>query len=643
MIPQQHIDRWSRLALAVILSLNLTPSSVAENAPDNATRLKVLEGYVTKGLALQEANLLLDTPNPTTRDLSHAALSYIVRDHDYAKSEKTLNYLFALQNVNPSSPAYGTIPWQQNNPIIKDANAIEFTAMALGPLFMHYGSGFSADFRASAAKNLRAAVVAIRNHKVPPAYTNISLMRAVNMTLLGEYLGDSAVASEGEALLDEWIAFTRENGLSEFGSSVYGGVQNNVAGSLFNSTREPRIQAKAKLILDYLWTDSAANYFGPGEELCGANSRTYSFLKHDYNVNGAFYVLGLQSATPPSVGILSEDSLTWANGVWGKYHLEPRIFELAHTPERIVCERWGTKPGQTRYNYITPHFALGSSSCFYGSQDRQVSLHLASTKKLPILSVVPDDIDSPYGKVRFTERGGHVKIHHLKYAVSTAQEKGAVLELLDLAQGISESAKSERPGTYATTNVILPYLADGLFVDGKKADWSKGNIPVTPQTTIGVLEGKTGVAIRLFHADGIPEGKAASFFLKDDGKDFKDFPAARLVAYHASGSDAVPAVPTAKSGVLILVAECKDQEAFQKFLAQAQQWTFAEKMEGALWQVTATPPAGEAKTKPTLMASLDLTAKTTGPRAVNGKEITPCLMTINGVDISQDVWKAPKK
>ena len=638
MLTGYYNKRRGWLLLTAIFTLALAGPVVAQTTQENTSRLKVLEGYVTRQLTRMEADLQTPAPQPTTRDLSHAALAYIIRGQDYEKARKALEHLFALQDMNPASPGYGTVPWQENNPEIKDPNAIEFTAMGFAPIFIRYSSAFPADFIATATKHLQASIAAIRRHKVPPSYTNISLMRAANLILLGEYLHDAEASKEGEAVLDQWLAFTRENGLSEFGSSVYGGVQSNVVASLKNNVREPRIQAKAKMILDYMWTDFAANYFVAGDELSGASSRTYSFLKHDYNLNGAFYVLGFQNNPPPAVGVLSEDVLTWANGNWGKYRPDAKIYELSRVPERIVCQRWGLKPGQDRYNYITPEFALGSSSCYYQPQDREIALHLASPKKLPIITVIPDNLDAPYGKLRLVEGGGHRKIQHIRYALSAVQEKGAVLALLDLTPGVADSLKSKYPVNSIGTNVILPYQADGLFVDGKEVEWTGGDIPVSAQSTIGVLEGKTGVAIRLFRADNLAEGKSTTFFLKADGKDFKDFPAVRLVAYHAASKGEIIPVSKALSGVLILVSPCKDREAFQNFLVQAKQWALTEKTEGDLWQVTATPPKSTA-TAPVLSASLNLVTKMTGPRLVNGKEIVPSLMTINGVDWSTEVWK----
>ena len=603
----------------------------------NVARLNTLQGYVSTELSALEAGLATSVPEPTTRDLAQGALTYILREANYVRSRQLLDYLFALQDMNPVSTGYGTFPWQQNHPEIVDPNAVEFTMLPLGPLFLNYSSGFPADFQTSALSHLQAALVAVTRHQVSVTYTNIFLMRATNLILLGQYLNDTMAQNEGEAALDQWIAYVRANGVSEFDSSVYSGVQINVLTTLYNNVRTARIQAKVKVMLDYLWADVAANYFVAGQELSGATSRTYSFLKHDYNLNGHYYLDGIQPIASNSVGILSEDGLTSANGKWGKYSLESKFYDLSRISERVIVQKWGSGAGQDRYTYITPNFAIGSASRYYCQQDRPVSVHLASSKKLPILGLIPDAFDAPYGKVQVVESSGHTKIEHLKYAISAVQEKGALLTLLDLGPGITDEANAGLPVTSAATNLILPYLADGIYLNGIKVTWSQSVIALSSQSTVGVLEGTTGVAIRLFHADAAQSGVTPTYYLKNDGKNFTDFPSARLVAYHTSGSAPVPAVATVRSGVLILIATCNDATAFQSFLAQASQWTFTETLSGNLWQVTAQPPAG-APSLPVLAASLDLAAKVTGPRTVNGGAIVPKLLTVNGVDWAQIIW-----
>ena len=602
----------------------------------NATRLATIGGYVTQDIAKLQQTLKASPPTPLSRDLAYAALDYLLQSRDYAGAQSTLAYLFALQNMNPASSGYGQVPWQQNHPEIQDANAIQFTSLALGPIFLNYASGFTADFQASSIANLQAAVSAIWEESVDVSYTNIYLARAVNLILIGEYLCDPVTVNAGEACLDQWIEFTRNNGISEFGSAVYGAVQSNAACTLFNNVRDAGIRAKAQTILDYLWVDHEANYFAPAQELSGPSSRTYSFLGHDYNLNGDYYLLGLQPTAPPAVGDLSGDSMNWVNGVWGKYSPAPWISALANISERVVSQKWGLRPGQTRYNYITANYTLGSSSSYYGPQDRQVALRLASTKKLPIISVVPDAFDSPYGNVWVGEGSGHVKLCHLAYGLCTVQEKGALLELLDLAPGINAAVSSGTAVTSAATDVILPYLADALYVNGQPVVWGSGTVPISSQTTVGVLEGTTGVAIRVFHADPVGTG-TASFYLKNDGST-QGYPSARLVAYHTSGTNAVPSVTSVRAGVFIQVATCANLAAFQSFLSQAQQWTFTDGMAGNLWQVTANPPSGSGS--PTLMASFNETTMSTDSRMVNGSPMATKMMTINGVDWSQQVWNS---
>jgi hypothetical protein len=619
--------------LAISLSIFSTVSAHAQ-APeptlasqDYATRLQLIAGYVSADLAKFEANLQSPKPEPTSRDISAAALVYAMRDQDFAKAQALLEHLFTLQAMDPASKSYGSVLWQENHPEISDANAIEFTSMALGPLFLRYSGKFTPEFQAAAKPHLQAAVVAMLRHNVPVAYTNIFFMRFENLILLGEYLHDPSAVAQGVAFMDQWIQFTRENGISEFDSSVYSGVQTNVVHDLYSNVQDPAIKAKVKVILDYLWTDFSANFFAPRQEICGPSSRTYSFVSHDYNVNGHLYLGGLETKPPLAVQILSEDGMTWANGTWDKYRPAAKILALGSVPVRIVEQRWGSLPGMDRYNYITPDFSIGSASRFYGEQDRLVAIHLATAKPMPVITVVPDAFDSPYGNVVKLEKGGHRKIRHLKYLISAVQEKGSLLALYDLAPGLKG-----QPQSSISTSVLLPLDADELCVNGQPVTWNDLGISVPAGATVGVRVGQTAVAVRIFHADAMKTDGAVSFWLKADGKKLH---AGRLVAYHSDGSDSFTSVTTLRSGVLLLTATCADSKAFQSFLARAAQWTFLESSKNGMWQVNATPPAKSGR--PVLTASLGPDG--TGPRSVDGKETTPVLLSVNGMDWASEIWK----
>jgi hypothetical protein len=622
--------------LAPCLLFAVSASAAGEKQP-SAERLDALRSRLDPGVAALDAQLKASKPEPVTRELAAGALAHVMLYQDAARARELIEKVFIQQNIDPASPKYGDVPWQMNHPEIDDPNAIQFTSLPLAALFIKYGDLFPSDFRDEARPRLTAALAAVKSKSVPVWYTNIFLMKMANMILLGEYLGDTNSVNEGKAGLQQWLDFTAANGITEFNSAVYAGVQLDVLHLLYNLAKDADARRQAGLALDYLWADAAANYFSPSEAMAGSSSRSYSFLNHDLNLNQYYYLFGYQDSLPARVGDLSGEVYSWANGVWGGYAPSEALWKLSREPRRVVRQRVGSEPGKDRYTFITPSFALGSSSFFYEHQDRQISLMLNSAKKLPVISVVLDPFNSPYGKVTILEtHGGHRKVMHLRNEISAVQEEGAVLALIDLA---SEATK--RIGGSVATNVILPLKADGLYLEGKPVTWEKDTIPVPADSVIGIREGRAAVAIRIFLADGAMPDHPMSY-LKNDGARYG---AGRLVVYHSRGKEGITTVRPLRSGVIVLAAECETNEDFAKFLENARAWKVTSSQEGQVWQAAASGPS---PSKPgeelSLSASIDLGKKQTGERKVNDRAYDDKqVFSVNGENLAARVFSETSK
>lgn len=628
------LNSW--IALGVVLALCGDVLAVDSPSPE-AARLEALQPRVQAGLTELETLRNSSKPEPVVRELGAAALAYMMVSQDAGKAQAALEEIFALQNMDQEKPHYGNVPWQKGHPEIDDANAVEFTALPVAALFIKYGDRLPPEYRDKVRSRLGAALIAVEGHPVPVWYTNIYLMNLANMILLGECVDNPEAIARGKARLEQWLEFTRKNGITEYNSAVYAGVQLDVLHTLYNLVKDSEIRQLAGRALDYVWTDAAANYFPAAEAMSGSSSRSYSFLGHDLNVNQYYYLYGFQQTLPGRVGGLWGDLFAWANGVWGGYSPSADLKRLAEEPVRVIRQRTGEEEGKDRYNYITPSFAMGTSSFFYEHQDRQVSLMLNSKKDLPVVSVVLDPFNAPYGKVRILEtHGGHYKIMHLRNEVSAVQEKGAVLALMNLS---SEAAK--KIGGSVATNVILPLQADGLYLDGKPVKWDKDVIPVSRDSVIGIREGRAAVAIRLFHADPAMEGHPV-YYLRNDGARYG---AGRLVAYHSRGKDGVTPVKMLRSGVMLLARECANDEEFTRFLQEAQAWWFEDAMEGDIWKVTASGPSpNEAGASLALAAALDIPGKRPAARQVNGDPYDVSkVFTVNGRDMIGTIFAPTAK
>ena len=586
-------------------------------------------------------------PTPSIRDLPNGALAALALGEDPGVAEKLLRAEFAQQNMDPASAQFGDIPWQIGHPEVKDANSIEFGFQAVGPILLHFRDRLTPAFIQEATTHVRAAFVSIRRHKVKASYTNIYLMKTVNLTLMGESVGDTVAADQGYAQLDTWMQYTRDAGIHEFDSPTYYATDLNSLILGYRYAARPGAREKFKRILDYFWTDIATNLLSSRGILSGPHSRDYDFLNGTGGLNLYLYLEGLRQAESTSKVDLEKAAMLDAGGEDG-YHPSTSVLEPAIQPERVIIQKWDLEPGLDRYNYITPDFAVGSANGDYGPQDKLVTVDFNA--EVPTVAIVPDTYDAPYGKLKIKDRSGHNKPHHLPLHPVCVRSNGALLVLLDL-----DPHKEPLPDSLAT-NILLPVAASTIVMDGTVIKGDKVfNIPAGPTSVVGVRVGAAGVGVRLFRADGCA-GQQPAFALKSDADGLK-WGAMRFVVYHYRGLSALaqeaqanrpiahagvaPAQgspPTkdvvqtlsethVRVGVLIVAAPCPTDRDLTTLVNMVRDARPVEAMENGEWKVD-VHLAGV-----TLAAVSDMKSRKPIHRLVNGKEMPDGIMSLNGAEL----------
>jgi hypothetical protein len=532
-----------------------------------------------------------------------------------------LRLVFARQNMDPSSPKYGELPWQLNGDDVHDANAIEFGTQPLAPILLGYGSRLSSGFQGEKMRShVRAALAALQRHQVPVSYTNIYLMNTVNTILLAQAVDDRESLARGVRQLDNWMDTTKANGIHEFDSPTYYCTTLNSLGLGYRYATDGDTRAKFKAILDYFWRDIAANYFAGARRLSGPHSRDYDFL---YSTGGIDLYLAAEGLVDPQgyKKLDMEKTLVIENESGNGYHPDASILSAAGLPERTIEQVWDDDRGHDRYNYITPQFAIGSANGDYGPQDKMIEIELASAKDLPGISVVPDVFDAPYGLVRTRDRSGHNKPTHIPLHPATVQHKNVLLTLLDL------DASHEKETASLATNILLPAQADRLMLDGKSL--AAGQIfqqPARLNSIIGVREGSSCVAARVFHADGA--GGQEAVFRAEADPDGLQKGVARYAVYHYRGEVRKLGDAHIRVGLLLVADTCGDDDHLQSLMKELRLASVEDrastKSGSALW---------EAKAKirgVTLEANRDLNTRATLLRAVNSHELENPTFAVNG-------------
>jgi hypothetical protein len=397
-------------------------------------------------------------------------------------------------------------------------------------------------------------------------------MRATDLILIGEAIGDEDAAKYGYGELDRFQAYTATCGIHEFDSPTYYCTDLN---SLYMGARYAKNPAPFRTILDLFWRDVAENYFPAQGTLSGPHSRDYDFLTSAGGIDLYTWAAKLmprfafRSIDPEKVYVVAalQDNDTLS---------PPPNIPTVDVP-RTVRAIWGPKPGQDRINYIDRGFAIGSASADYGAQDKLISVELSGAGV--DITVVPDTTDQPYGKLKTKDSSGHDKPTHLPLAPVCVQDKGLLLATL--------AVNPHKAGLLSSlaTNVLLPANAR-IAVDGIPV---ASNAPFAQALTTGsvvtVATPDAVAAIRVFHADGAG-GASAQLILKADRLSLK-YGVIRFAAYAYQGASTTLADTQARVGLLIEARNRMSDGDIAAVASDLQGAKIDDTAGGGAWQVSA--------------------------------------------------------
>jgi hypothetical protein len=490
-----------RLVSSLLISLLIIAPASAQSTG--------LSGNLAQKLADFKRQILARPDDTRTRDLSSGALLSLMCGDDPSVAEHFLRLAYTTQDMNPSSRTYGQLQWIISDAGITDLNAIDFNTLSLGPILLRFGDRLSPQFKDDFVPHLAAALSGLHNHIVKVSYTNIWLMNCVCQMLLGQAAHDTNSVAEAEHRLDEWIDYTKTNGIHEFDSPTYYGVDINELTVGYRYAADPADRRKFKTILDYFWTDIAANFFPAAGRLTGPYSRDYDFLSATGDLDGWFAGFGwipMEQANSFGLdGVFVLDDLRD-----GGYQPPRQIADLANSGPRQIVAAYDDDPNHLIWNWIGPAVAIGSTTGNYCEQDKLFSATFAGPRSTPQISLVVDGKDNPYGLYRVRDKTNHPKAVHLASNLACVQDGSTVLLTSDIDP-------SRRPdyATSLSTNFLLPADAT-IAVDGKPMD--SETYPLSRDSVVTVTLGGATVSIRLLAADsidGVPP--TWSFIADQDG------------------------------------------------------------------------------------------------------------------------------
>ena len=615
------------LTLVLISGTSMTHAQMAPCGSASVVQMQQLK----TALSRQVNSYANSNSGAQTRNLSRAAFGALALDLDPLIAQKLLEKVFSVQNMDPADPAYGTYPWNYNLPPINDANSTVFVAMAFAPIFYTYGAKLPAAFVPVLVHHMKATLAGLKSRNPDPTYTNIFLSNTISQILIGEAVGDSAATQLGYQNLDRWLSLTRAGNITEYNSTTYYGADLDALNLGYLYTINPEVRTKLKAIMDFLWTDVAANWFTGRNTLSGPHSRSYDFLGDASNAfggeGGLLIYAGIEGLKPEFnfSKVSLESIIGYENELHcDAYHPSPEIKQIASGGSRLVEQIWKNLPNYDRTNWVTPDFTVGSSTQNYSKQDRLVNIEMASTKAFfPSISIVPDVYDSPYGFAVAQDPSGHITAHHLKLSPVPVQD-GA-----DLLVGLNLNPTQVSGYTSYATNIILPALADGIYLNGSKIDLSASTrVGVPANSVIAIREGDSVVLIRYLVSD-FWNGTGPQIYLQSDTTGLK-YGAARLSIYHLAPSAVLGTPPkNIRVAFLFSAARASNDSEFNSFLSRFKGAELSSSLSGTNWNIAATLASGKK-----LAAVTDSNLRTILSRTRNGVAVKFPYFSISGQEVS---------
>lgn len=517
--------------------------------------------------------------------------------------ESALTQAAGLQDRDPASRTRGNFRWYRSQPRPRDLNAVEFCMQQAVLLWNLHRAALTPVARTTLEEILRQSLAGIRSQKVDVSYTNIFLMKTWNCVALGEALDEPEVTALGTRMLDEWLGYTRTNGLHEFLSPTYSGVAADSLALLHRFARSPAVRAKAGNALLLLYAQSAANWFAPAARLGGAHSRDYDYLTGHGVFDSHLADWGwLQRKTPALHEFL--DLTRWV----------PET-PLAPLPlPRFVRQRWGDTPGAYAATYLGRGFCLGSAGAAYNSDDKVLTIQFPGGPATVMGNLVVDGRGDPYGHRKEPDGNGHPKALHLMPFIASVQDGADVLFAASFDPLRKINRRNPGPTQQLATNLVLPAEAEVWGGDTRLAPAVDEPAGLAPDRPIFIRVRDVVVAIRVLAATDCAGHVVGARYLNDGAA----LHAARLCWFQSAG----PAAGEAHVVLWLRAAEGIDDATFGKWCADFGRESAAVEFKGGTL---------DAKVARTGQAPLILHADlATGERRTSPDSAGPAIITVNG-------------
>ncbi len=459
------------------------------------------------------------------RELFTSMLAYGEVRTNVTRIAELLTFAEKMQDRDPSHRGYGNFRWYSRDTEVMDYNAADFCMQHGALLWRFHREALDAATRDRLLRLLTLGLQGLVNHRPRTTYTNIALLNASDLILLGETLGDARAVSEGERRLDLFLKTLWEEGTHEYVSPTYYGVDVESMMLLEALAQKEETRAVARTLLTFFWHDIAFNWFAPGQRLAGAHSRTYDYVYGCGELDQAMTACGWLP-TP------DKHTFTSFTPLYARWQPPRELWQLCTSRyPRLVEQTWGAEPLRSRTHYVCQDVTLSTAWKSYsgGRMDITLSADLPGTReeRLPRLSFIPDGRRDPYGKKAVFDGKTHAKAFHLDPWWAGVQDRADAL-------GVAVYRDSDFKDATGTldSHLLFRRKLDALWINEKRIAFKDGQAStnsVPAGASVFLRQGTAVIGIRVPWTRG-QDGKVCPVSIVDDNNAFG---AARLTVAHA--------------------------------------------------------------------------------------------------------------
>jgi len=501
-------------SLTLLLAL---PVAMAAQAPD---REEVIRYAAESGEGTWRK--VTDTREKlTSRELFTYALALCEAKIHPERLERLFEMGEKMQVRDPDNRGYGNFYWYWEEGQVHDFNAVEFCMQGGALIWLRHRDSIPDKARKTLREIMEYAVEGCLRHRVSESYTNIALMNAENLILLGEGLDKQEVADEGYERLDRICLYTWEAGIHEYCSPTYYGVDLDCLWLIEAFCQRERGREQARALLELIWTDIALNWFPFSQRLGGARSRDYDYLRGRGHLDTQMWISGwLPGNFRGGTGAIYPALAQWQ---------PPESLKEMNVNRfpRLVKQIWGFTSSQSRTHYLLRDVTLSSAGANYGLMDLPLTVDLPGDRDYLRCYFIPDARRDPYGKKKIPA-GAHQKTLHLRPFWSATQRQCDALGVVIYR----ERDLPENPPTLES-HFVMPLDVDGFWIGDALVAFQVGEPAVFPfkrHSSLVLRKGTAAVGVKIPWARQL-DGEEAGAALVYDGNDYG---AVRLTVAHHS-------------------------------------------------------------------------------------------------------------